>query len=139
MHVLDWPLLYIDQWSWFLFPYDHTIKCFYGLSWYISQVDFFVLTYYFPKSLYFVHSYLIVIPVKILRLLCLRHFCSSFGQNLDTSNRPFEICFAIAISLFGLLLFLCFLDNLKVNTQFFLFSPFLLFKKVWDCSGGGVL
>ena len=149
MHVLDWPLLYIDQWSWFLFPYDHTIKCFYGLSWYISQVDFFVLTYYFPKRLYFIDSYFIVIPVKILRLVCLRHFCSSFGQSLQTSNYPLEICFAIFISLFGLLLFLCFLENLKVNSFFSLL--FFCLKRfeivvvvVWCCRllaelGGGTI
>ncbi|XP_050252064.1 cyclic nucleotide-gated ion channel 1-like isoform X1 [Quercus robur] len=42
---------------------------------------------------------------------------SSFGQNLQTSNYPWESCFAIFISLFGLLLFLCFLENLKNYIQ----------------------
>ncbi|KAK4571299.1 hypothetical protein RGQ29_029914 [Quercus rubra] len=42
---------------------------------------------------------------------------SSFGQSLQTSNYPLEICFAIFISLFGLLLFLCLLENLKDYIQ----------------------
>ncbi|GMY07418.1 cyclic nucleotide-gated ion channel 1-like, partial [Fagus crenata] len=38
---------------------------------------------------------------------------SSLGQNLQTSNYVWENCFAIFISLFGLMLFLCFIENLK--------------------------
>ena len=60
-------------------------------------------------------------------MLC--HFCSSLGQNLQTSNYVWENCFAIFISLFGLMLFLSFIENLKVNPQFFLFCPFLFFKR----------
>nr|XP_023929552.1 cyclic nucleotide-gated ion channel 1-like [Quercus suber] len=47
---------------------------------------------------------------------------SSFGQGLQTSSYLWESCFSIFISILGLMLFLYFLENLKVNTQFFLLS-----------------
>lgn len=57
------------------------------------------------------------------------HVCSSLGQNLQTSNHIWESCFAIFISIAGLLLFLYLIGNVQVSIQFFsfLFSFFLLF------------
>lgn len=81
---------------------------------------FLLLFFFFWRKL---HSYyFIYILVKILRLICLPNFCSSFGQGLQTSSYLWESCFSIFISILGLMLFLYFLENLKVNTQFFLLS-----------------
>lgn len=59
----------------------------------------------------------------------MHRFCSSFGQNnLETSNYVWEKCFAVLISLFGLLLFTYFIGNLEVglNSIFFKGLGFLL-------------
>ncbi|KAB1205060.1 Cyclic nucleotide-gated ion channel 1 [Morella rubra] len=42
---------------------------------------------------------------------------SSLGQNLDTSSYFWENCFAVMISLYGLLLFLYFIGNLQMYMQ----------------------
>ncbi|XP_050254860.1 cyclic nucleotide-gated ion channel 1-like [Quercus robur] len=42
---------------------------------------------------------------------------SSLGQNLETSNYVWEKCFAVLISLFGLLLFTYFIGNLQLYMQ----------------------
>ncbi|XP_030943850.1 cyclic nucleotide-gated ion channel 1-like isoform X2 [Quercus lobata] len=42
---------------------------------------------------------------------------SSLGQNLQTSNHIWENCFALSISIFGLILFLYFLGNLQMYMQ----------------------
>ncbi|KAG7973673.1 hypothetical protein I3843_06G009000 [Carya illinoinensis] len=42
---------------------------------------------------------------------------SSFGQSLETSSDYWENCFAVLISIFGLLLFLYFIGNLQVYMQ----------------------
>nr|XP_023874085.1 cyclic nucleotide-gated ion channel 1-like isoform X2 [Quercus suber] len=42
---------------------------------------------------------------------------SSLGQNLETSNYIWENCFALGISIFGLVLFLYFMGNLQMYMQ----------------------
>ncbi|KAF3947000.1 hypothetical protein CMV_026804, partial [Castanea mollissima] len=42
---------------------------------------------------------------------------SSLGQNLETSNYVWENCFALGISIFGLVLFLYFMGNLQMYMQ----------------------
>ncbi|XP_075674735.1 cyclic nucleotide-gated ion channel 1-like, partial [Castanea sativa] len=42
---------------------------------------------------------------------------SSLGQNLQTSNHIWENCFALCISIFGMILFLYFLGNLQMYMQ----------------------
>ena len=44
------------------------------------------------------------------------YFCSSFGQNLDTSDNVQENFFAVLISILGLLLFLYLIGTLQVGT-----------------------
>ena len=44
------------------------------------------------------------------------YFCSSFGQNLDTSANVQENFFAVLISILGLLLFLYLIGTLQVGT-----------------------
>lgn len=43
--------------------------------------------------------------------------CSSLGQNLETSTYVWEICFAVFISIAGLVLFSFLIGNMQVSTQ----------------------
>ena len=87
--------------------------------------SYYFFFFFFLRKLY--SYYFIYILVKILRLIWLPNFCSSFGQGLQTSNYLWESCFSIFISILGLLQFLYFLENLKVLLNSF-FSPFLTKK-----------
>ena len=87
--IIYWPgiLIFVSLWSY----YKMLLWSF--LIYLPSR--FLRLNLLYPHEFVLCRFLLIVIPVKILRLVCLRHFCSSFGQSLQTSNYPWESCFAI--------------------------------------------
>ena len=53
-------------------------------------------------------------------------YCSSLGQNLETSPYIWENAFAVSISIIGLILFLYLIGNLQVCIDYFFFSWLLL-------------
>ena len=54
--------------------------------------------------------------LQLIHYFC-SNFCSSLGQNLQTSTYIWENCFAVSISIFGFLLILYFIGNLQVGAQ----------------------
>ncbi|KAH0977357.1 hypothetical protein GBA52_027076, partial [Prunus armeniaca] len=67
-----------------------------------------------PRIFYYL-QHIEFITCSTLNIFLLFRFCSSLGQNLETSNYTWENIFAIFISLSGLLLVLLYLPtNLKI-------------------------
>jgi hypothetical protein len=55
------------------------------------------------------------------------NFYSSYGQNLQTSTYFWENCFAVFISIYGLVMFLYFIGKVQVGTRhLYLFIYFIL-------------
>lgn len=73
-------------------------------------------------SFYFLFIAGLISNIIISNTLQLHRFCSSLGQNLETSNYVWEKCFAVLISLFGLLLFTYFIGNLQVSLKSYFFK-----------------
>lgn len=53
--------------------------------------------------------------IDVILVIC---FCSSLGQNLKTSTYVWEICFAVFISIAGLVLFSFLIGNMQVGIDY---------------------